>query len=217
MTATKTSNQPGTAPTVAVSRRRSLRAWLLWTAGFLSFPVAGVAGMTVAGRVDRPAAALLGGLATGAVLGLGQALVSSRRLPVLRWTAATAVGMGAGLLLGAQAVGYGTTLTELAVMGALTGAVLGAAQALVLPHRARRRWVWALAMPALWATGWVITTAAGIAVEEQFTLFGASGAVTVTALLGILLHTLLPPSTSPAAPSPEPTPIAHATTTGDHS
>ncbi len=215
MTTTKTA----TTPTPTVARGRALRDWLLWTAGFLAFPVAGIAGMTVAGRVDGPLAALLGGLAAGAVLGLGQALVSSGRLPVLRWTAATALGLSAGLLVGAQTVGYGTTLTDLAVMGALTGAVLGAAQALALPHRARSRWVWALVMPVLWATGWVVTTAAGIAVEEQFTLFGASGAVTVTALLGILLHTLLPPSTvTTTPPSPSVTSATasrHATTTGD--
>ena len=46
-------------------------------------------------------------------------------------------------------------------------------------------------MPALWAAGWAISTLViGAAVDEQFTLFGASGAITVTALLGILLHLL---------------------------
>jgi hypothetical protein len=187
VSAVTTTTRPLTA-----SRRPALRAWLLWTTGFLAFPVAGLAGTAVAGRLDGPTAAVLGGLATGAVLGLGQALVSSGRLPLLRWTVATAVGMGVGLLLGARAVDYGTTIEQLAVMGALTGAVLGPAQALVLPHRARRRWAWALAMPVVWATGWTVTTAAGIAVEEQFTLFGASGAVTATALLGVLLQGVLP-------------------------
>ena len=93
-------------------------------------------------------------------------------------------------------------MTELAVMGALTGAVLGPAQALAMPRRARHRWVWAVAMPVLWPTGWVVTTAAGIAVEEQFTLFGASGAATITALLGILLHSILPPRPRPSSASP---------------
>jgi hypothetical protein len=34
----------------------------------------------------------------------------------------------------------------------------------------------------LWALGWVVTTSAGIAVEDQFPIFGSSGAVVVTAL-----------------------------------
>jgi hypothetical protein len=53
---------------------------LLWTTGFLAFPLAGLAGTAVAGRVDSPLAALLGGTVTGLVIGAGQALVSHRRL-----------------------------------------------------------------------------------------------------------------------------------------
>ena len=47
-------------------------------------------------------------------------------------------------------------------------------------------------MPLLWPLGWIVTTLAGIPVEEQFTIFGASGAVTFSALSGILLQQLLP-------------------------
>jgi Na+-translocating ferredoxin:NAD+ oxidoreductase RnfE subunit len=192
--------------------RRALRAWLLWTVGFVAFPLSGIAGMLVVGRVDGPAAAALGGLATGAVLGAGQALASSRRLPAVRWIVATAVGTGVGLLLGAHAVDYGTSLGRLAVMGAVTGAVLGVAQAMALPARSRHRWLWAVAMPVLWALGWAVTTVAGVAVDEQFTVFGATGALTVTALLGLLLQLLLPPVAPAPGPTPTPTP---ATTNPD--
>ena len=111
--------------------------WLIWTAGFLAFPIAGVAGGAVAGRVDNPIAALMAGLITGAVIGTGQWLVSSGRLRPGPWILATALGMGAGLLLGATAVGFGTSLADVAVMGALTGVALGVAQTLVLPARTR--------------------------------------------------------------------------------
>jgi hypothetical protein len=191
-----------TAATSAASPATALRAWVLWTAGFLAFPIAGIVGIAAAGQVDGPLPALLGGLATGAVLGLGQAMVSSRRLPTVRWTAATSLGMGAGLALGAHTVSYHTTMTDLAIMGALTGAVLGIAQALALPPQARARWLWALAMPGLWAAGWAISTwVIGASVDNQFTVFGASGAATVTALLGILLHALLPTPKAPLSPT----------------
>ncbi len=202
--ATPTSTSTSTTPA-----RSPMRAWLLWTAGFVAFPLAGIIGMLVVGRVDGPSAAALGGLATGAVLGAGQALASSRRLPRMRWVVVTALGMGAGLLLGAVAVDFGTSLARLAVMGALTGAVLGVAQALALPPRSRHRWLWAVTMPVLWALGWIVTTMSGVAVDDQFTVFGASGAVTVTALLGILLQHLLPaapPPTSPTTPATAPAP-----------
>jgi hypothetical protein len=165
---------------------------LLWTTGFLAFPLAGLAGTAVAGRVDSPLAALLGGTVTGLVIGAGQALVSRHRLDPRWWIPATALGMGLGLLLGAALVGYRTSLADLALMGALTGLVLGIAQAVALPRATRHRWVWAAAMPVLWALGWTATTLGGIAVDQQFTVFGAYGAVTFSALSGLLLHLLLP-------------------------
>jgi hypothetical protein len=197
--------------TESTAQQRFLRTWALWTAGLLAFPFAGLAGTAVAGRVDDAGAALVGGLVTGLVVGAAQALVSRRRLDPLRWLPATALGMGAGLLLGAWAVDYQTSLADLAVMGALTGLVLGPAQALALPPRTAHRWGWAAAMPALWALGWVVTTLAGIHVEDQFTIVGVSGAFTFSALSGLLLHRLLPfeepirPRDTPA-PAPVRTP-----------
>jgi hypothetical protein len=186
--------------TVSIPRLDTfLWSWLIWTAGFLAFPIAGVAGRLVAGRVDSPTAALLAGLVTGAVIGAGQCLVSRGRLRLVPWVLATALGMGLGLLLGATAVEFQTSLADLAVMGALTGVVLGVAQAVALPTQTRRRWWWAAAMPHLWALGWMVTTLARIPVEEQVTIFGATGAVTFSALSGLLLYgLLLPRSTTPA-------------------
>lgn len=186
-----------------------LRAWLLWSAGFLAFPIAGLAGTAVADRVDDAGAAVVGGTVTGLVIGVAQTLVSRRRLDPRRWIPATAVGMGAGLMLGAWAVDYRTSLTSLALMGALTGLVLGPAQALALPRRAAHPWGWAVAMPALWALGWTVTTLAGVHVDEQFTIVGVSGALTFSALSGLLLHRLLPyQQTTRPSESPQSAPVA---------
>jgi len=187
-----------------------LRTWLIWTAGFLAFPIAGIAGTAVAGRVNDPPAALLGGLVCGIVLGAGQTLVSRKRLDPRRWIPATGVGMGVGLLVGAVAVDYGTSLGDLALMGFLTGIVLGLAQALALPRETRLRWVWAAALPVLWALGWTVTTLGGISVDNQFTIYGAYGAVTFSALSGLLLHYLLPYQ-APARPAPMQKPVGSAT------
>jgi drug/metabolite transporter (DMT)-like permease len=183
------------------------RTWLIWIAGFLAFPIAGLAGTAAAGRVDSPIAALLGGAVAGVVLGAGQTLASRRRLDPRRWIPATAAGMGAGLLLGAAVVDYRTSLADLALMGALTGIVLGPAQALALPRQTRLRWVWAAAMPALWALGWTATTLGQIHVEQQFTIYGAYGALTFSVLSGLLLHHLLPYRTA-SDPRPLDSPTA---------
>jgi drug/metabolite transporter (DMT)-like permease len=186
------------------SQRTFARTWMWWTAGFLAFPLAGVAGAAAVGRVDSAVAALLGGTVSGLVLGAGQVLASRRRLDPRRWIPASGVGMGIGLLVGAAWVDYGTSLADLALMGALTGLALGPAQALVLPRRARLRWAWAAAMPALWASGWTVTTLGQIHVEERFTIFGTYGALTFSALSGVLLHFLLP-----YRPAPGPVPAGH--------
>ena len=130
--------------------RFNTKAWLLWTAGFLAFPIAGI-------------------------LALG---------------------------VGAWAVGYGTSLGELALMGFITGIPLGAAQAYLLRDRLANAWVWAAAMPLLWALGWTVTTAGGIDVDQQFAVFGAYGAITFMALSGVLLDRLR--AATPATPLPSP-------------
>jgi hypothetical protein len=186
------------------ARTSFLRSWLLWTAGSLAFPIAGLAGTAVAGRVDSPLAALSGGAVAGLVLGAGQTLASRGRLDIRTWVPATALGMGLGLLLGAATVGYDTSLRDLVLMGALTGLVLGPAQALALPRGTRLRWTWAAAVPALWALGWTATTLGGIHVDRQFTIYGAYGAITFSALSGLLLLQLLPdrPAARPAPALP---------------
>src|SRR3954454_20180795 len=136
----------GTMTGPAASTPSFLRTWLIWTAGFLAFPLAGLAGTAVVGRVDSPLSALTGGAVAGLVIGTGQGLLSRPRLDPRRWIPATTIGMGIGLLLGASAVGYRTSLAALVVMGSVTGLVLGVAQAAAFPAAVgRRRWIWAAA------------------------------------------------------------------------
>ncbi|MFF6774099.1 hypothetical protein ACFY8W_11090 [Streptomyces sp. NPDC012637] len=183
--------------------RPARRAWIRWTAGFLAFPIAGLAGRAAAGPVDDATSALVGGVVTGAVIGAGQALASSGRLRWPRWSAATAAGAGLGLLLGSTLVGHRTDLASLALMGAVEGVLLGAAQAWALPRGAARRpWLWAVAMPALWAAGWTVTTLAGVGVDARFTVFGATGALTFSALSGVLLDGILPATATTPATTP---------------
>jgi lysylphosphatidylglycerol synthetase-like protein (DUF2156 family) len=180
-----------------------VRAWLLWTASFLALPLGGFAGTILAGRIDNLVSAVTGGAITGLIIGAGQALASSHRLRPQTWIPATVLGMSTGLALGAAAVGYRTSLPDLALMGILNGLILGLAQALALPRDlGHRRWIWAASMPALWVLGWTVTALAKIAVDQQFIVFGASGAVVVTAVTGLLLNRLLPisPPSKPTTP-----------------
>jgi hypothetical protein len=178
------------------SERRSFPGWR-WVAVGFAFPIAGLIGWTVGGHVDAVDAALVGGALTGAGLGAVEWWAAKGALGrAAAWIGASAVGYCGGLAAGAALVGYETDLGALAVMGLVSGAVLGGAQGLVLAWEGRRRLAvpWALSMPVLFALGWSATSGGGISVENQFTVFGAYGAVVFMLLSGLLLARFTPGS-----------------------
>jgi hypothetical protein len=159
-----------------------------WMISFAGFPLGGFLAMILTGPVDSTRSALAGGLVTGAVLGLVQAwALRLDRRQLAAWTLATAFGLAAGLTLGASIVDFGTGMGDLALQGAVTGAVVGLAQAVVLRSRAGDvALAWPMYLAATYALGWVITTAGGIAVEDQFTTFGSFGALAAALLTSVL-------------------------------
>jgi hypothetical protein len=171
------------------SHHQSFAGWR-WVAVALAFPIAGLIGWTVSGPVDAVGAALLGGALTGAGLGAVQWWAAKGALGgPAAWISSSAVGYAGGLAAGAALVGYETDLAALAAMGAVSGVVLGAGQGLALAAQGRKRLAvaWASAMPALFAIAWSATTLGGIDVDEQFTVFGAYGAVAFMLLSGLVL------------------------------
>jgi len=164
------------------------RITLRWMVSFLGFPLGGFLALTLIGPVDSLGAALAGGLLTGAVLGAVQvwSMGAVRPRPAA-WIVATGLGMMAGLGLGAWLVDYQWDIGSLVVQGLVSGALVGAAQAAVLlPRLGSIVLVWPVALAGIWAAGWAVTTSAGIQVDEQFTVFGSSGALVVTLLTACL-------------------------------
>lgn len=185
------STTPAVANQSRAGRRTSVRSLLLWSVSFLAFPAAGLLGSYIVGPVDNLGAGLIGGALLGLVLGLAQSLLSSGRLPAVGWTVASTVGASVGVAAGSLAIGYRTTLADLAIGGLITGLLVGVAQAVALPKGTSFRWVWAPIITALWSLAWVITTLAGVKVGEQFIVFGSSGALVYTVLSGLALHLML--------------------------
>ena len=152
---TSVSHTTPTAPAPTFSRPR-VWAWPL--AIILGFPIGGyIANLTV-GAVDSVGAALAGGLIAGAVVGAAQWLALRRVVPWI-WIAATSIGMAAGLTLGAALVDYGIGRVDLMLMGAVTGAVVGGLQAVVLARQgiSGAAW-WAVANPPAWALAWLVSS-----------------------------------------------------------
>ena len=63
------------------------------------------------------------------------------------------------------------------------------------PGRLLDRALWTLATPVLWAGGWLITSQVIVDADRQHAVFGASGALAVSALAGVLYALRQRPST----------------------
>lgn len=180
MSQTTTTTVPSTRPTTRTMAR--------WMVSFAGFPLGGYLAMLLVGPVDSTARAIAGGLVTGAVLGAIQSWGMRADLrQAMAWVVTIAVGLSVGLAVGATVVDFGTSLGDLAVQGAISGLAVGAAQAFSLfPRIGTIAFAWPVYLAAVWTAGWVITTSVGVQVEDQFTVFGAAGAVTVTLLTSVL-------------------------------
>ena len=182
------------------SARRPFPGWA-WVAVGLAFPVAGYIGWAISGPVDTAVAALIGGAITGAGLAAAQWWAAKETLGrPAAWISSGAAGYAVGLAAGAATVGYDTDIGSLALMGLISGASLGLAQGLVLAHQGHRTLAaaWAAAMPALFGLGWIPSTAIGVSVEDQFTVFGAAGALLFMLVSGLLVARFAPSNTQVA-------------------
>jgi hypothetical protein len=185
-----------------VAERRTFRgkdlAW--WCVSFVGFPIGGLVAETIVGPIDAVWVAAVAGAIAGAAIGAAQwfslrqigvdASTSGlfvRRNGALAWIGMTAAGLALGLGVGVAIFDYGTSVGDLALLGAVSGLGVGAAQWLLLRDHVGAGVLWVVGIAALWALGWTISTSIGIDVESKWAVFGASGAIAVTLLSGVLL------------------------------
>ena len=168
---------------------------LVWVATLLAFPLAGLAARAVVGPVDAVWTAALAGAIAGAVIGAAQWLALRRIGADLRWIAATAVGLAVGLALAFAIFGYGDSVGDLAVVGAVSGLGVGIAQWWLLRAFVGGSlvWLWVPASAVFWALGWTVTTAIGVDPDQRWAVPGLSGSTTLTVLLGGVLWILARP------------------------
>ena len=162
----------------------------------LAIPIAGLIGGRISGpRRCSPSRADRRPDLTGAGLGAAQWFAAKGAFGdgPAAWIATSAVAYGAGLLVAAAAVGYSTDIGSLVAMGAISGLV---------PRRGTRTCPGA-AGPQRLALAWASrcrfcsrwdgrsSTLIGVDVDNQFTVFGASGAIVFMLLSGLLLGAVL--------------------------
>jgi hypothetical protein len=178
------------APATVIKRLR----WAWPIAILVGFPIGGLAANVIVGKIDSVAAALIGGLIAGAIIGATQWLALRPLVPWV-WLLATSLGMAAGLTAGAALVDYGISRGDLALMGAVTGLAVGGLQAFLLARRGSGALWWAAVNPPAWALAWLVTTFVITKnVKEHFAVFGASGALVFALLTWLVLTFLFRPN-----------------------
>lgn len=179
-------------PTSAVTP--GWKAGLKWLVAFAGFPIGGAAAYGLIGSVDSPVDGLIGGAVAGAVIGTAQWLVLRQSHGIdARWIAASSAGLAGGLATSVALFGTTTGTTEIAVRGAITGLVLGAAQWYVLRKQVLKALWWIPIIAFTYALAWLVTRVViGDSVSLGFTVFGASGAIVFQLITGAVLQWLLP-------------------------
>src|SRR6185312_2275331 len=122
------SGQPGgsTSMSVTTEARTTVRILLRWAPTFAAFPVGGLAAQLVVGPVTTVGAAAVGGLVTGAAIGVAQWWALRPTGPTAaRWVLASALGLAAALALVTAVAGPPGTVSAVVVQGAVCGLGLG--------------------------------------------------------------------------------------------
>jgi hypothetical protein len=158
--------------------------YLFWILSVFSFPLGGFAAVNVASTNQGALASAAAGYIAGFVIGLAQWLAARDRLTI-KWPFFTGLGLAVGAFVGSLATNSKTDVPSLIIFGLISGAFLGLAQA--FHFQAKNALLWATTTLVLWVTAWAITANVIVDAERGYVVFGLSGAIVYTALIGLVL------------------------------
>jgi hypothetical protein len=172
------------------------RFWLLWFIAFTGFPIGGLLVKLLIGPINTLASAALGGIISGAILGLVQWLVLRGQFPLsIFWVMASSIGMALGLTISTALLGSDTNGSVLLWRALITGLCIGIIQALVLRSSlsvpAVQALIWAVTVALAWTLGWWITRSVGVDLGPKWTVFGSTGAWAFQVLTGLAMFLML--------------------------
>ncbi len=160
-----------------------------WLLAFLGFPIGGGLTYLIIGAVDSPLKGVVGGALAGAVIGGAQwlALRHNKTLDT-SWIVITSAGLAAGVGLSLAVFGTAADPTTITSRAALTGIMLGAAQAYVLRRNGGAAILWVLFVAVAYTIAWPVTS---MVIKDNvsmgYVVFGSSGAILFQLIMLIAL------------------------------
>src|SRR5215210_7286275 len=107
-------------PTSRTANTLDRKTLWLWAASFLGLPIGGYVAHLIVGPIDATWVAVAAGAITGAIVGAAQ-WFALRTIGIdARWIVATACGLAVGVAITYVIFGYGTSIADLATLGAIS-------------------------------------------------------------------------------------------------
>ena len=159
-----------------------------WLLSVFGFPIGGFAAVNLASTNSGPIASIVAGFIAGFIIGVGQWLAARPHIS-LKWPFFTATGLAVGAALGSLAVNSKTDWISLTVFGFISGMFVAISQAFEFNLRFALQWF--VVTLLLWTLAWAITALLLVDTERGYVVFGLSGAIVYTTLIGLLLRKIL--------------------------
>lgn len=164
---------------------------LRWIPTFLAFPICGLLVVLALGPIKDPLAAAVSGAMVGSTLGLAQWWALKPLGISFDWVWVTGVSLMISSPIAWTVVSYSTSVSSLTIWGLIAGAAVGLGQALSQRMVIAKTSGWALLVATTWGLAWFISANVIVDAEASYAIFGSTGALAATVIIGVFLNPLL--------------------------
>lgn len=164
---------------------------LRWLPTFLAFPLGGLIAALALGPIRDPLSAAVSGAVVGCSLGIAQWWALKPLRVSFDWAWSTAVALMIASPLAWAAVSYSTSIEALSLWGLIAGALVGFGQALSQRLKLKQLLIWTLLVSPTWGFAWLISANVIVDADANYAIFGSTGAITATIILGFFINRLL--------------------------
>jgi hypothetical protein len=162
-----------------------------WVPTLLAFPIGGLLAALAFGPIQDPMAAAVAGAMVGCTLGLAQWWALKPLAVSFDWAWASGVSLALASPIAWTVVSYSTSVEALTVWGLIAGGVLGLGQGLSQRLDILKTLAWAALVSLAWGLAWFISANVIVDPESGYAVFGSTGALVATILLGLFLNPVL--------------------------
>jgi hypothetical protein len=163
-----------------------------WVPTLLAFPIGGALAKIAFGGASNLGKSVGGGLIVGITVGLIQFIALKKYGISTSWIATTAIATVVAAVINSLAFSFKFDTASLTGSGLVAGLLVGIAQSISQSRDLRFVFVWSISTMVAWGIAWFITSKVIVDPEDQYQIFGSSGALIATVGLGFVLKYALP-------------------------